>query len=255
MGLFGLFGKKRKRSEAPEHRDTDENLSTDNLAEYSGMRVEISTLEGQVLFIAKLMNIQENTAELYQYSETTFSEDPLSIVQIRIRGYDDKNEKAVYLEGTTMPMPEHVWKVENLTLIRLGNDRAFFRVDTNIDGTITSVGRTAAGEEPCRILNISVGGACIISNARYHKGDRLLLNVKLFEERDASLLFCKVLRVTEKDYLGFEYGCRFLEMNETEQNRITQIIFDLQHKKIPCKTEASEDTDSKTPDESEETEE
>lgn len=245
MGLFGLFGRKKKKSEAPEHRDTDENLSTDNLAEYSGMRVEISTLEGQVLFIAKLMNIQGNTAELYQYSETTFSEDPQSIVQIRIRGYDDKNERAVYLEGTTVPMPEHIWKVENLTLIRLGNDRAFFRVDTNIDAAITSVGRTAAGEEPCRLLNISVGGACIISNARYHKGDRLLLNVKLFEERDASLLFCKVLRVTEKDYLGFEYGCRFLEMNETEQNKITQIIFDLQHKKIPSKTEETSETEEK----------
>lgn len=240
MGLFGLFGKKNKKNQVPEHISPDENLNTEDLTEYSGMRVEISTFEEQILFIAKLMNVHGNTAELYQYSETTFPEDPQNAVQLRIRGYDDKNARAVYLEGTALPTPEHIWKVENLTLIRLGNDRAFFRVATNIDAAITSVGKTAAGEEPCRLLNISVGGACILSNARYHKGERLLLNVKLFEERDASLLFCKVLRVTEKDYLGFEYGCRFLEMNETEQNKITQIIFDLQHKKIPNKTETSE---------------
>lgn len=240
MGLFGLFGKKDKKKKKEESRHPDEHLDRDNLEEYSGMRVEVSTFEGKVIFIAKLMNIQDSTAELYQYSETTFSEDPQESIPVRIRGYDDKNETAVYLEGNARQMPEHIWKVSDLALIRLGNDRAFFRVNTNIDAVVTSASRTSAGESPCRLLNISVGGACILSNTRYHKGERLLMNVKLFEERNASLLFCKVLRVTEKDYLGYEYGCRFLEMNETEQNKITQIIFDLQHKKIPNQTEPSE---------------
>ena len=245
MGLFGLFGKKNKKDKEKEAKNVDEHLDTDNLEQYSDMRVEISTFEGQVIFIAKLMNVQGTTAELYQYSETTFSENPPEAIPVRIRGYDDKNASAVYLEGTALQMPEHVWKVSNLTLIRLGNDRAFFRVDTNIDAVVTSASRTSAGETPCRLLNISVGGACLLSNARYHKGERLLINVKLFAERDASLLFCKVLRVTEKDYLGYEYGCRFLEMNETEQNKITQIIFDLQHKKIPSKTEETSETEEK----------
>ena len=33
------------------------------------------------------------------------------------------------------PLPKHVWRVEELVLVRVSNDRAFFRLDTNIDAT------------------------------------------------------------------------------------------------------------------------
>lgn len=246
MGLFSLFGRKNKKTKTDKYSEADEHLDGDGLEEYSGMRMEITTPEGQVLFIAKLMNIRGTTAELYQYSKADLSSEPQETINIRIRGYDDQNAKAVYLEGTTIPTPEHIWKVENLALVRVGNDRAFFRVDTNIEAAVTSLSKNASEEEPCRLLNISVGGACIISDKHYRKGERLLLNVKSFEERYSPLLFCKILRVTEKDYLGYEYGCRFLEMNETEQRKIAQIIFDLQHKKIPSQTESSEAESSET---------
>lgn len=89
----------------------------------------------------------------------------------------------------------------------------------------------AMGEKPCRLLNISIGGAYISSEARYHDGDKFLLKVRLLEDRPESIMFSQVMRVIEKDGAGFEYGCRFLELTETDQDQITQNIFAAQKQK------------------------
>ena len=80
------------------------------------------------------------------------------------------------------------------------------------------------------MLNISVGGARVFSDCQYWEDDKLLLTVKLLEDRDPSVMFCKVLRVIEKEEEGYEYGLQFLEMNEADQDKITENIFTAQRK-------------------------
>lgn len=238
MGLFDLFRKKAK--EAPEtSKETEEPKEPKELKEskdtavseiYSGMRVEVTTFGGQLLFVAKLLHLHGKTAELHQYSEAAISQEAEPI-RVRIRGYNDHEKKAVYMEGTISPLPKQVWQVEDLIIARIGNDRAFFRLSTDIDATVTTFGGFNAGENTCKLLNISVGGACIRSNFRFHEGDKFLLKVNLLEGRETSAIFCEVLRVTEKGEAGFEYGCRFLELDAADQEQITQHIFMAQRKK------------------------
>ena len=38
-------------------------------------------------------------------------------------------------------------------------------------------------------------------------------------------MFCEVLRIFEREDSKYEYGCRFLELNEEDQDKITQNIF------------------------------
>ena len=75
-------------------------------------------------------------AKLHQYSESEMTEDAESI-HARIRGYSDRERKAVYMEGVITPGPRHIWQVEELTVLRAGNDRAFFRLETNLEATAT----------------------------------------------------------------------------------------------------------------------
>ena len=89
----------------------------------------------------------------------------------------------------------------------------------------------AIGEKPCVMLNISVGGACVSSEYKYHEGDKFLLKVKLLEDRPESVMFCQVLRIVEKSEQRFEYGCRFLELTEEDQEKIIQNIFAAQRQK------------------------
>lgn len=224
MRLFHLFGKNAKE-EAPKK----EEAAGEELELYAGMRVEVTTFGGRLLFVAKLLRIHGTSAELHQYSETEAPQDGEPI-HVRIRGYSDHDRKAVYLEGVISPLPNKAWRVEELTLVKTGNDRAFFRLDTNLDATATTFSGLAAGERPCKLLNISVGGASIGSDHPYHAGDKFLLKVRLLEDRPVSAMFCQVLRIIEKENGQFTYGCQFLELTEEDQEKITQNIFAAQRK-------------------------
>lgn len=226
MKLFKLFGKKTGARPQEVEKESDEDAQEI----YPGMRVEVTAMDGRMLFVAKLMGLHGNQAELHQYLEAAISqvEEPLPV---RIRGYSDRDRKAVYMEGVIAPLPQNKWSVTDLKVCRIGNDRAFFRLDTNLDATATMFSGLAMGERPCKLLNISVGGASISSEHRYHEGDKFLLKVKLLEDRPESAMYSKVVRVVEKDGGAYEYGCRFLELTEADQEQITRNIFAAQRKK------------------------
>ena len=227
MSLLELFRKRAK--ERPPQEDKDTN-GTEELDIYSGMRVEVTTAAGQILFVAKLMGLHGDKAELHQYSEAAIVKD-VETIHARIRGYSDYERKAVYMEGIITPGPKHIWQVEELTIVRVGNDRAFFRLTTNLDATATMFSGLAMGEKPCKLLNISVGGASVSSEYGYHEGDKFLLKVRLLEDRPESAMFSQIVRVVEKDEGKFEYGCRFLELTEVDQEQITRNIFAAQRQK------------------------
>ena len=226
MGLFDFFGKKSREKQSEK---TEETASTASVEVYSGMQTEVTDFDGRVLFAATLADLQKDTAQLHQYSESALSpeSDP---VRVRIRGYNDSEKKAVYMEGVITSKSDHIWQVNELTLIKIGNDRAFFRLDTNLDATITTFDRFLNEEKECKLLNISVGGARISSQEKYEKGDKFLLNVKLLEDEPLSNMLCRVLRVIEKED-SFEYGCQFQGMTEEDQDKITQSIFEAQRQK------------------------
>lgn len=227
MKLFDIW---RKRAEETPAQKNEKAAEEESLDIYSGMRVEVTTDAGQILFVAKLMGLHGDKAELHQYSEAAIVKD-VETIHARIRGYSDYERKAVYMEGIITPGPKHIWQVEELTIVRVGNDRAFFRLTTNLDATATMFSGLAMGEKPCKLLNISVGGASVSSEYRYHEGDKFLLKVRLLEDRPESAMFSQIVRVVEKDEGKFEYGCRFLELTEVDQEQITRNIFAVQRQK------------------------
>ncbi len=222
MGIFNLLGK-RKTETLSKTKDLDES------AVYSGMRVEVTTGEGEMLFVAKLMGLHGNKGELHQYSEFE-TDQKTEPVRVNIRGYSDYEKKAVYMEGVITPGENHICQVEDLTIVKIGNARAFFRLETDIDATVTMFTGLERGEKPCRLLNVSVGGAYIRSAGEYCEGDKFLLKFKLLEDRPASAMYCQVMRVIEKEGGETEYGCQFLEMTDDVERTITQSIFAVQRK-------------------------
>ena len=150
MRLFDLFGKGGKEQPQDTEKKAEENEPAE-LTAYSGMRVEVTTFDGTLLFVAKLTNLWKDQARLEQYSESELSEEkeeeePL---HVRIRGYSDQERKAVYMEGVITLEEKHTWKVEELTVARIGNDRAFFRLETNLDAAVTTFGGFSAREHDC----------------------------------------------------------------------------------------------------------
>lgn len=227
MKLFDIFGKKGENDVAGNSREAND---LKELEIYSGMRIIVENLEGNMLFIAKLQDPQRHTAKLHQYSEAeslpdTVSELPSDTapISVKMRGYNDRERKAVFMEGTLTPSQKHIWKIENLVITGIENERSFPRMATDMDAVIISDG-SGADERTCRLLNISVGGAGIGLEHRYYKGDKFLLKVKLLENRPPFVVYCEVLRVIQRETDSFEYGCRFLELTEADAEQITQNI-------------------------------
>ena len=105
MGLLDLFKKKEAALQTPELQKSN----TNDLESYAGMRVEVTTLSGDLLFVAKMLGIHGNNAELHQYSESEASEeanasDDDEPIHVNIRGYHDRDRKAVYMEGFISPL-------------------------------------------------------------------------------------------------------------------------------------------------------
>lgn len=216
MKLFDLFEKRA---------DND----TKELEIYSGMRVVVESLEGEMLFIAKLQDPLRDTAVLLQYSEAECFEgavakvlDETAPLPVKIRGYNEWECKAVFMEGRITSRQTHVWQVESLNIIKIENERSSLRVDTMFDAVILSSDGDDADKRSCKLLNISVGGAGISSKHRYYKGDKFLLKVKLLEDKPSFVVYCEVLRVVQRDTASFEYGCQFLELTEDVQNQLAR---------------------------------
>lgn len=227
MGLLDLF---KSHADEPSLQKAKSGDFVD-ITIYDQMRVEVTAFNsGQLFFLAKFMYPKGTTASLYQIGESSLPEDTKP-VKAHIRGYHEQTKKAIYVEGMVSSRGAPIWRVENLVIDHVGNDRSFFRLDLNVGASVTKFGGQDAGEEfPCKLLNISVGGTRIMAAQRFWEGDRLLLNVRLPEGGSNSVIFCKVLRVIEKSEGLFEYGCQFMELTEADEDKITQSIFALQRK-------------------------
>lgn len=228
MGLLDLFRKKNRQDDPDEDGPIEESAPPQI---YSGMRVEVATLSGYMLFIAKLVSPHDDTAELYQYSETTVSRET-DVFRVQIRGYNDYEKKAVHMEGNISPgSEENTWHVTDLTILKLVNERAFFRLDIDIDASITTFTGSEDRDQPCKLVNISVGGVCISSEYEHSIDDNFILKVRLLEDRPPSAMYCRILRVTKKDDDTYEYGCQFVKLSETVQDQIAESIFTVQRRK------------------------
>lgn len=74
-------------------------------------------------------------------------------------------------------------------------------------------------------VNINLGGVYFNSNSEFEKGDQVMLN---FLDGEMQLL-AEILRVQKNDEGEIDgYGCRFLDVNQAQEERLARFIFDCQ---------------------------
>ena len=225
--MFGLFGKSRREKETEAAL---KQAQIEDMEVFSGMRVEVSADDNKLFLMAVLVGLRGDRAFLKPLSDVNLmlrTDDP---IPVSIRGFSSVANTAVVLEGTIRPSSSGMWQVEHLALIKAGDDRAFYRMPTMLNATITPVSGRRVSAENCKLVNISVGGACIYSQVRHNVGDKFIMRVRLMPELEPSLLMCQILHIVERKHSYLEYGCRFLELKESDEERIFRIIFDMQRR-------------------------
>lgn len=225
MGIGSLFkAKAQKNDGAPENPPTvgtGENARTIN----PEMPVEVWANYSDMLFSGKLAECSEERLTVAKIAgEPAFSR--LNVGDaVLVRGYDAKME------------PFSLWaKVESsfttecvmgaLEPVVYDDRRKSVRYPLTPPAKIHAMDDTRLNEpQRCRLVNISTGGACIISVFAYELEQTLKLRVKLVESSEhISSYQCKVVRVTQRPDGQFEYGLLFAPLQQQTLDDLMQDI-------------------------------
>ena len=210
-------------------RNNDREDASNASTQYAGMRVEVMSRQNQPIFAGRMSSSYNGGLEIQPISVPPLDADKRYAVNLR--GYQESAQKAVHMMADIVPRTGGVWKVENLSVTGMDNDRAFFRQELIMEGEVMPFKQAGVYSEPCRILNVSAGGVCIQVDDNYRVGDKLLLRSSIFEGWRLSSLMCIVRRVTKRR-IGYEYGCEFTELTPTTEDLISKAIMQMQLKRM-----------------------
>lgn len=226
MKLFGLFSKhaKDRPAQPPAQADDPQELEV-----YSGMRVEVTSGDSRIFLVARLLELRGDRAQLEPGADgslMTRSDEPMKVT---LRGYSSKEGRAVSMEGTIRMGAGKLWQLENLALVDRAENRANVRIETSISGGFTVDARPGIPEENCTVRNMGMGGVCLSAQARRDVGDKLHLRVDRLLELDGTFLTCQILRIDARRPGYFEYGCRFVDVDEETERRLFRAMYALYH--------------------------
>lgn len=166
--------------------------------------------------------------------------------RVRLKGYK-KDDHILVLCGTVFGSSPLFWKIGQISEFSIFNKRENYRHPVAIVTTARRLpqepGESPAEEEPgdeyvavgterCAVVNISGGGVLFCCDHRFPVNANVQLGeIKLYPDHPPFTLRCKVLRANEQEGKYF-HGCRFIDINTKEQERMVREIFLLQRDEI-----------------------
>ena len=186
-----------------------------------GMPVEVMKDFDTILFFGKLIADAADKLTIGQIPE----EKVFPICQIGstvlIRGYDTKINPVLLL-GRVESSSWRQCVMRDLERIPFESERKCVRYPMTPPASVCLLDGTELGRpQPCQMLNISMSGACIVSEYTYQAEQSLCLQVKLSnDQKHIGLYPCRRVRATPRSGGWYEYGLLFTEMDADSRNRL-----------------------------------
>ena len=139
----------------------------------SGTRVEVLTMENHLLFVGRLKVLGGGVLEMRRDTGDPLPQ-ALYNSKVKLRGFQ-RNSQPFCVTGTVGKSSRDFWQVENLEILQSRENRSFFRQNTELDARVMPSGHyrgTSREMTECKVLDVSAGGARILSRNVYLEGDR-----------------------------------------------------------------------------------
>lgn len=108
--------------------------------------------------------------------------------------------------------------------------RGYFRQRVTGTATVSSADNDVVSA--CELVDVSKNGIAFMSKTEYTRGDRIILSdVWIAKGTEPYTFHCSICRISENKG-WFIYGCRLLELDEHDENRLMRDIFKLQAEEI-----------------------
>ena len=200
-----------------------------------GMLLEVLTESNEVLFRARVIDFDGDSIRIK--NDNGGDTPPVMYnSEYKLRGYLDDDRRVVY-HGTVCGSTRSMWKMDQLANWFTWEKREFFRQNISVEAVLTRIkwngdrSNDPLREEDefnCKLLDVSGGGVLLACDASFSVGDQLRVgNAEILPESEPFSFRCSIRRVEQARYTNL-YGCQFLRMSPTEQDRLVRAIFTLQ---------------------------
>lgn len=147
---------------------------------------------------------------------------------VLVRGYDARMDP-VLLRARVIRSTGIAYTVGELELIFYQTRRGQARCPLCPPVVGYAVGDTASEQpQPCSLLNLSTGGACIVSEQRYEAGKQLRLQIGPDKTGMGVFYPCKVVRAVPHRGSLFEYGLLFASLDRAQRGHLEQVLQEIQ---------------------------
>lgn len=226
MGIFSsLFG----RSADDEDEIQTERPSTPLPELYNGMTLDVETPDGKHILTGRLSG--------YTYRDTTLTIERLPGAlsletrevgsELVIRGVNEGMTQ-FFLEGTVQESTRLMCRLKDVTVKEISEHRSNFRLQVGIPASLHYQFDAAfANPEPCTLVDISTGGACVESEFLHAEDEVLKLRLKLMDYAPMEFLG-EIIRVVEYEPGKFRYGFLFAQLKDNELTDLTRTLYNLQ---------------------------
>lgn len=229
MAFFkSLFKKEEPASAAPPDGFPDL---------YNGMKAEVLTPANALIFVGRIRLLPGNQVDVL--GETGgFLPRALYNQRVKLRCFQ-RDGDTFTLNGTVGPNDPKFWRIEKLQSLQSSENRSFFRQNIGTDGQIV----TASGQKfPCKVLDVSAGGARVLTSKLLQLESAFQLEASLLPTEEPFTLTCRIKRTSVRAQTAspmnkFEYGCQFVEVPPRVQERLFQVVFTLQRKALRARRE------------------
>lgn len=200
-----------------------------------GMLLEVLNASNEVMFRAR---VTEFDGEAIKIENDLGGEVPPVMYnsEFKLRGHLSDDRRVVY-HGTVCGSTKTMWKMDQLANWFTWEKREFFRQNISVEALVTRVKWAGdAKDDPvrkeekfkCKLLDVSGGGVLLACDAPYNRGDHLRVgNAEILPENEPFSFRVSVRRAEQARYTNL-YGCQFLNMSPSEQDRLVRAIFTLQ---------------------------
>lgn len=234
MGFFkSLLKKAQPEPAAPEFLEDFPDL-------HNGMKVEVLTPANVLIFVGRLRILGNDLLEIRGESGGYL---PRGVYNqpVKLRAFPREGDPFT-LDGKVGANGHDFWRIEKLRYLQNNENRSFFRQTAGAEGWVHPVTSAKGQRFPCTVLDISAGGARVVSEKLFELNGTFQLEVSFLPGETPFLITCQVKRVQVRSKPGaptkkFEYGCQFSDVPPREQERLLQSIFTLQRKALRARRE------------------
>lgn len=205
---------------------------------YNGMKVEVLTPANSLIFVGRIQLLSGGNQVDVLGETGGFLPRALYNQRVKLRCFQ-RDGDTFTLNGTVGPNDPKFWRIEKLQSLQNSENRNFFRQNIGVEGQIVS----PSGQKiPCKVLDISAGGARVLTSKLFQLEGTFQLEVSFLPTEEPFALTCRVKRTsvraqTASPMKKFEYGCQFVDVPPREQERLLQVVFTLQRKALRARRE------------------